>query len=201
MMYKKLETYIQGLKKEVSDISDIRQDKLCQIAEFIQSNDTAKLTFICTHNSRRSHLCQIWAATLADYFGLDHIQTFSGGTEATTFNQRAVAALERCGFNIQNPGGENPHYRVSFADDSPALVCFSKTFDDRRNPNENFAAIMTCSDADRNCPIVPGASKRFTIPYIDPKRVDDTPQESQIYDERCHQIATEMYYLMSNARH
>jgi protein-tyrosine-phosphatase len=197
MMYKKLETYIQSLDKAVSEISDERRKKLGQIAEFIQSEDPAKLTFICTHNSRRSHLCQIWAATLADHFGLDHLQAFSGGTEATAFNPRAVAAVKRVGFKVENPGGDNPHYQVSYADDPPPLVCFSKTFDDPRNPQKDFAAIMTCSDADQNCPFVPGASFRASIPYVDPKEADGTPEETQTYDERCYQIATEMYYMMS----
>ncbi len=201
MLYKELEKYIEELGKETSDIPDKRQNKLRRIAEFIQTEEVARLTFICTHNSRRSHLCQVWSAVLAHYFGIEKVQTFSGGTEATAFNPRAVAALERAGFSIQNLGGDNPHYQISYANDAEHLICFSKTFDDLHNPQEDFAAIMTCSDADQNCPFVPGASFRVSIPYIDPKRADDTPQETQTYDERCHQIAVEMYYLMSKVSH
>ncbi|MDZ7659386.1 hypothetical protein [Fodinibius sp.] len=106
-------------------------------------------------------------------------------------------AIERAGFRVENPGGENPKYKVYFDDESEPLICFSKTFDNSYNPTKDFAAIMTCSDADANCPVVPGAEKRFSIPYIDPKESDGTPKEKEIYDERCRQIASEMYYMMS----
>ncbi|MDZ7717073.1 MAG: protein-tyrosine-phosphatase [Balneolaceae bacterium] len=185
------------MEKIVSEIPDQRKRKLEKIANYIRSKDQPKLTFICTHNSRRSHLCQIWAAAIADYFGIDNVETYSGGTEATAFNPRAVEAIKRAGFRVENPGGENPKYKVYFDDESKPLVCFSKTFEDSHNPQKDFAAIMTCSDADANCPVVPGAEKRFSIPYIDPKESDGTPKEKEIYDERCLQIASEMYYLLS----
>lgn len=200
-MYPKLTAYIKTLEKNISGIPKERKRELRPVADYINAKrgtgDPAKLTFICTHNSRRSHLCQIWAATLAEYFGIAQVQSFSGGTESTAFNPRAVKAVERAGFTIESPGGENPRYKIYFDGEKEPLICFSKTFDDSYNPQQNFAAIMTCSDADRNCPFVPGADKRFSIPYVDPKESDDTPQETETYDERCRQIATEMFYLMS----
>ncbi|MDZ7659360.1 protein-tyrosine-phosphatase [Fodinibius sp.] len=196
-MYSTLQSYIDDLDNLVNEIPDQRKQKLAKIADYIRSKEPAKLNFICTHNSRRSHLCQIWAATLAEYFGVESVETYSGGTEATAFNSRAVAAIERAGFKVENPGGENPKYEVSFDDESKPLICFSKTFDDSHNPEKDFAAIMTCSDADANCPIVPGAEKRFSIPYVDPKESDGTSKEKETYDERCRQIASEMYYMMS----
>lgn len=202
-MFAKLRSYVEGLEQELTEITPERKEELKEIADFIsdkkESGDTAKLTFICTHNSRRSHLCQIWAAVLARYFGLEHVQTFSGGTEATAFNPRAVAAVERAGFKVQDSGGENPRYWVFFDEEREPLICFSKTYDDSHNPKNDFAAVMTCSDADENCPVVPGASFRQSIPYVDPKLADDTIKEKQVYDERCRQIAVEMYYLMSKA--
>lgn len=201
-MFAKLRSYIESLEQELREITPERKEELKEIADFIsrkiESGDTAKLTFICTHNSRRSHLCQIWAAVLASHFGLEQVQTFSGGTEATAFNPRAVAAVERAGFKVENPGGENPRYKVFFDAQQEPQICFSKTFDDSHNPQNNFAAVMTCSDADENCPLVPGASFRQSIPYVDPKLADDSPKEKQVYDERCRQIAVEMFYLMSH---
>lgn len=200
-MYSELTSYIQNIRGCTSRISKKRKDKLSQLADYIrtkkESREPARLTFICTHNSRRSHFCQIWAAVMGEYLELDPISTYSGGTEATAFNPRAVAAVERTGFKVKNPGGENPRYRVFFDEKKEPLVCFSKTFDDSYNPRNNFAAVMTCSDADENCPFVPGAETRFSIPYIDPKVSDGTPSEEETYDERCRQIAAEMYYLMS----
>lgn len=204
-MYPELSTYIESLVADMDAIPQERKNQLKKIALFVQtkkqSGEPANLTFICTHNSRRSHLSQIWAATAAAYYGIeDGINTYSGGTEATAFNPRAVAAIERAGFKVENPGGDNPHYRVTYADGAPQMECFSKKYDDPSNANENFAAVMTCSDADKNCPFIPGASLRVPIPYVDPKEADGTDQEAATYDERCKQIATEMFYIMSQVK-
>lgn len=47
---------------------------------------------------------------------------------------------------------------------------------------------------------LPVHSRRFLrlpIPYVDPKAADGTTEEAAVYDERTKQIATEMFYLMS----
>jgi len=204
-MYPELSSYIGKTVSRMEAIPEERKKQLEKIARYIgekkQSNEPANLIFICTHNSRRSHMSQIWAATAAAYYGIgDGISTYSGGTEATAFNPRAVAAIQRAGFRVDHPGGENPRYRVSFAEDGPVMECFSKTYDDPANARENFAAIMTCSEADQNCPFIPGASLRVLIPYVDPKAADGTEQEAAVYDERCQQIATEMFYIMSQVK-
>lgn len=200
-MNRQLSAYIKDLEGFVSQIPDERKEQLRKISDAIRAKrccgSPAKVTFICTHNSRRSHLCQIWTATLAEYLGLDDVQTFSGGTEVTAFNLRAVDALKRVGFTVEYPGGENPNYRLFFDDKSEPLLCFSKAFDDASNPKENYVAVMTCTEADRNCPVVTGASLRFKLPYRDPGEADGTSEETQVYDERCKEIATEMLYLMS----
>jgi arsenate reductase len=158
------------------------------------------IVFICTHNSRRSQLCQIWAATAATYYGVLHVEAYSGGTEVTAFNGRAVAALRRAGFAIDDPKTTpNPRYRVSWHVDGPELECFSKVYHDASNPKSDFCAVMTCSQADKLCPIVQGASKRISLPYNDPKAFDGTPQETANYDERCRQIAREILFAFSEA--
>jgi protein-tyrosine-phosphatase len=196
-VYSAIEQYISRLEGSLKEIPAQRKNKLTAIADYVQSKESAKLTFICTHNSRRSHFCQIWSAVMAKYFDIDNIENFSGGTEATAFNPRAVEAIKRAGFKVEDPGGENPRYKVFFVEDEEPLICFSKTFDDSYNPQKEFAAVMTCTDADKNCPFVPGAEKRFSMPYVDPKEADGTSQEAETYDARCRQIAAEMYYLMS----
>ncbi|SMO43557.1 protein-tyrosine-phosphatase [Fodinibius sediminis] len=200
-MYPDLDLYIEGVKKEISEISDHRKVKLQELADYIEAKkntgEPARLVFICTHNSRRSHFCQIWSAVFAEYFGIAGVETFSGGTEVTAFNPRAVGAIERTGLKVRKPKGENPRYEVWFDDGEEPLVCFSKTFADPYNPKNNFAAVMTCSDADENCPVIFGAEKRFSIPYVDPKESDGTSREKATYDERCRQVASEMCYLMS----
>lgn len=200
-MYTKLKTYISELESDFISIPSSRKEDLRKVADYIRTKQEngkiAKLNFICTHNSRRSHLAQIWTAVAAAHYRVDGIETYSGGTEATAFNPRAVAALKRAGLEVENPGGDNPLYKVWFDDDSDPMICFSKTFDDPFNPNSDFAAIMTCSDADENCPFVPGAEFRKPVTYRDPKESDGTDQEAEVYNERCRQIASEMFYMMT----
>lgn len=195
--YPFLTSYINELIKEADQIPAERKNELVRVAGYISSTPApAKLNFICTHNSRRSHISQIWAATAAAYYKVP-AQCYSGGTEATAFNPRAVAAMERAGFQVQNPGGENPVYQVQMGDDLPTLTCFSKTYDDPVNPQTKFAAIMTCDHADANCPFIPGAT-RIALTYKDPKEADDTPAETTRYDERVRQIGREMFYMMKS---
>ena len=197
-----LEIYIAERCDEPSRISESRKVELLKLAHYIQSKrnvgQTANLTFICTHNSRRSHLAQIWAQVAAAHFGVDGIQSFSGGTEATAMNHRIVACLARTGFDVQKQDkSENPRYEVRFSADQKAITCFSKVYDSEPNPSSNFCAVMVCSDADEKCPLVSGKCTRLAITYIDPKIADETPQEDAAYDERCEQIAREMLYVFS----
>ncbi len=195
-MNKEIKKYIDQLDYQ---IDDSRKEVLDVLANYIKSNDHAKLNFICTHNSRRSHLSQIWAQVMGNYHGIS-LSTYSGGTEATAFHPNAVAALTRAGFNISNDGGENPRYKVSYSDQEEPMICFSKTYDDSFNPQSDFAAVMTCSDADEGCPFVPGAKARIKLLYEDPKVADGTPEEANKYDERCAQIAAEMQYIFSSIK-
>lgn len=195
-MYLELQQFVAKLVAEHDQIPTERKARLQQLADYIRAKGQSfvPLHFICTHNSRRSHMGMIWAALAAHHFGLTNVATYSGGTEATAFNPRAVAALVRVGFRIRDPGGDNPHYQVAYASDQPALRCFSKTVDHPVNPTANFAAIMTCSDADSNCPFLPGAELRLPLTYEDPKATDDTPEEMTAYDERLRQIGRELLW-------
>jgi hypothetical protein len=58
---------------------------------------------------------------------------------------------------------------------------------------------MTCSSADKGCPLVYGSDARFSVPYVDPKVSDGTPEEAATYDARLRQIGTEMLYVMGHA--
>ncbi|MEM7110102.1 MAG: protein-tyrosine-phosphatase [Bacteroidota bacterium] len=181
-------------------VSDERRTVLQFVIDYVQAklegNESVNLGFICTHNSRRSQLGQIWAAVVAYSFGIE-INSFSAGVEETAFNSRAVASLRRFGFQVRDQGTGNPHYRIKYARDAPPLLCFSKTLDYADSPKDKFAAIMTCADADDNCPLMPGAEVRIPLRYDDPKVFDGTRYESEKYDERSLQIASEMLYVFS----
>ncbi|MCB0274282.1 MAG: protein-tyrosine-phosphatase [Calditrichaeota bacterium] len=198
-----LTAYIKARIAEFDDISPLRQRELRELARHVgeqrDRKQEAHLIFICTHNSRRSHLAQVWAQVGAAYYGIDHLHAYSGGTEATAFNPRAVWALMEAGFEIEKAHNEhNPLYTLTFSSAREPLQCFSKRFDDPVNPQKGFGAVMTCSDADEACPLVPGASARFAIRYVDPKLADNTPAEAETYLERCRQIAREMLFALSS---
>ena len=146
-------------------------------------------------------MSQIWAQTAACYYGLDKVHAFSGGTEVTACNCRTVAAMRRVGFAIQDATkGDNPLYLVRYADERPPLRAYSKLYNADSNPKSNFIALMTCSVADKTCPVVKGSIARYAIHYADPRLCDDMPTETSAYNERCREIAREMFYIMSEVR-
>lgn len=202
-LYYKLAEKINTLKNSFNSIPADRKKILNEFSDYISNKvkdgKEVNLTFICTHNSRRSHISQIWAQTAAEYYGIPNIKCFSGGTEATAFNPRAVKALRKAGFKIEKKyDSDNPVYNVYYSDDREPIECFSKVYSDKYNPQKNFAAIMTCSDADENCPVVFGTEARFPIRYDDPKEFDGTELEEAKYDERVEQIGREMLFVFSN---
>lgn len=199
-LHPSLHAYVQTLKQDVEKVPDSRKAILGDLTEYIdskgRSGEPANLIFICTHNSRRSHIAQIWAQTAACFYGAGFVNCFSGGTEATAFNSRAVIAMQEAGFKIKEEReGDNPIYAVSFSEEAPAIKAFSKKYDDSFNAATPFAAIMTCSHADENCPFIPGAEKRISITYDDPKEYDGTEMEEIKYRERVREIGREMLFV------
>jgi arsenate reductase len=205
VMVPTLQNSIEKLVQEFNTILPPRKVLLTELAQFIQRQINAGqpvyINFICTHNSRRSHIAQLWAQAAAHYYKISNVTCFSGGTEATAFNPRAVKAMQAVGFSIEvAKPGDNPVYDVRFADDAEPLKAFSKKYDDPFNPTKNFAAIMTCSHADENCPLVFGADARIALTYNDPKDFDGTAQEETRYTERVHEIGCEILYAFSEVK-
>ncbi|KGL64197.1 low molecular weight phosphatase family protein [Polaribacter sp. Hel1_85] len=202
-VYPKIEKTISALNIET--ISDDRKSVLQPLINYIQEKVVAKkevrINFICTHNSRRSHLSQIWAQTIANYLGLKNVVTYSGGTEATAMFPKVAETLSNTGFKILTISeGVNPVYAIKFDDNSHPIIGFSKKYDNEFNPSSEFAAILTCSSADVGCPFIAGAEKRIPITYEDPKLFDGTIQQAEKYQERSLQIATEMLYIFSEIK-
>lgn len=188
-----------------ASISSERKEILQNLIDYIQSKvdlkETVRINFICTHNSRRSHLSQVWAQTMATYFGIENVFCYSGGTEATALFPMAAKTLENSGFQIQTLSeGKNPVYAIKYAENDHPIIGFSKKLDDDFNPKKGFVAIMTCDSANEACPFVLGAEKRIPIMFLDPKVFDNTPQQAEKYQERSLQIATEMLFVFSNVK-
>jgi protein-tyrosine-phosphatase len=198
----KLSEYVDSVRTAIEGIADTRKASLDKIAGYVserlKDSGAAKLIFICTHNSRRSHISQIWAQTAAVFYGIHNFHAYSGGTEATAFNPRAIKALRSAGFEIEPlTENSNPEYEISYAEGADPIKAFSKKYSHQVNPQSGFGAVMTCSQADEACPLVIGAEFRQAIPYEDPKVADGTPEEEARYEERCRQIATEMFHMLS----
>lgn len=199
-LFSEIENAIKGLNP--ATISEERKTVLQPLADFIQdkvrNQQEININFICTHNSRRSHLSQVWAQAMANYFNIKNVFCYSGGTEATALFPMAAETLKNAGFKIKTIAEtNNPIYSIKYADNAHPIIGFSKKLDDDFNPKSEFAAIMTCSQADGGCPFIAGAEKRIPITFDDPKTFDNTPQQAEKYQERSLQIATELFYVFS----
>ncbi|UAM99775.1 protein-tyrosine-phosphatase [Polaribacter litorisediminis] len=206
-MQAKLFSEIENVIKELNHqtISNERKEVLKPLIEYIQykviHHQEIRINFICTHNSRRSHLSQVWAQTMACYFDIKNVFCYSGGTEATALFSMAAETLKNSGFKIdQLSEGKNPVYSIKYADNEHPIIGFSKKLDHVFNPKSEFAAIMTCDAANEACPIILGAEKRIPVMYKDPKAFDNTPQQAEKYNERSIQIATELCYVFSQIK-
>ena len=193
-----INTFIEKL-----DILEISKERLeilepivNHISEEIKVNKRINLNFICTHNSRRSHLSQVWAQTIAKFYNINNVYCFSGGTEVTAMFPSSGIALEDAGFIVKKmTDSKNPIYSISSDENALPIIGFSKRYDDDFNPENDFTAILTCSSADKDCPYIPGANKRIALTYEDPKAFDNTPQQREMYFVKSKQIATEMKYI------
>lgn len=199
-MYQQLKETIAVLKPEL--LITERKNVLQPLVDFIQNkvsnNQIINLNFICTHNSRRSHLAQIWAQVAAAHFNLPNVNCFSGGTEETTLNINIIETIQNQGFTINLLNNNfNSIYAIKFNENCMPIIGFSKKHNHVFNPKSNFAAVMTCSEADGGCPFIAGAEKRIAITYQDPKVFDESPNVAEAYKNTSLQIATEMFYVFS----
>jgi len=202
MLFKKIKAICIDLTQKFDDIPTERKVLLSKISNYIQQkkdgNLPIQLMYVCTHNSRRSHFGQIWASVAAEFYSVPNVMTFSGGTEATAFNVNAINALKGLGFEIQaTDESSNPVFEVKISETAKPSICFSKVYNVAFNPTSNFAAIMTCGDAEENCPFIPGVELRIGTTYNDPKEFDGTVLQDLKYTERSLEIGLETLYVFS----
>ena len=202
-MFQSLEKTLNRLSEEdiAADRQDVVQPLIAYLITKVSAGESPQLNFICTHNSRRSQLAQVWAYTASRWYDIP-TEVFSGGVEVTAFNNNAIEALNKAGFSAQivNESKTNPVCFVKLNETDPPLATFSKLFGHENNPRENFAAVMTCSDADENCPFIPGTEARIPLLYDDPKLFDGTPEQEAKYLERSEQIGRELLYIFRQVK-
>ena len=200
-MYKNLVETINNVTT-FQNISEERKNILRPLIDFVQqkvnNSQEISINFICTHNSRRSHLSQVWAQVAAAYYTIPNVHCYSGGTEETALFPKVAETLTHQGLSIfKIADTDNPVYAIKYSDNSLPIVGFSKKYDSPFNPVSAFVAIMTCSQAVGGCPFIAGAEKRIPITFEDPKISDNTQEQSKVYADRSLQIATEMFYVFS----
>lgn len=198
LISKTLEEKVSTLINSESELDDSRKSSLGIYSLTIVKNlrrDVKDIIFICTHNSRRSHLSQIWAQIACDIYDLP-FKCYSGGTEVTAFYKSGKDAIAKAGFEVTTESsGTNPKYDIKFSDDKPSIKVFSKKFEDAPNPSANFISIVNCSRADESCPFIEGAVARLLVLYEDPKKSDGTPEEAETYEKKSDEIGRELLYL------
>lgn len=179
-----------------------RKNILSNLINYIQEQVNLKqqvnLNFICTHNSRRSHLTQIWAQVAARYYNHRNIHCYSGGTEVSAMHPTIVKVLMDQGLVVLKISqGANPIFAIKYGPRDLPVVGFSKMYDDPFNPESGFAAVLTCEAAALDCPFVLGADVRIPIPYRDPKVSDGGDNQEAVYLDSSLEIAREMLYVFS----
>ncbi|AKK74792.1 protein tyrosine phosphatase [Chryseobacterium gallinarum] len=202
-MYSKLLKTIELLKNQ--EINEDRKATLAPLVDFIQKRleeqKEITINFICTHNSRRSHLSQVWAQVASAYYDIPNVTCYSGGTEETAMFPKVAETLQEQGLFISKISGtDNPVYAIKYDEDRHPIIGFSKRYDSSFNPTYGFVAIMTCSQADGGCPFIAGADKRIPITFEDPKMSDNTSEQTKVYNERSLQIGAEMFYVFSQIK-
>jgi hypothetical protein len=194
-------------------IDEPHRDAGERLVEWVVKNykpgQSLHVTVVCTGNSRRSILGATMGNVAAAYYGMPEIRFHSGGTAPTAFNPRTVACLKEIGVEVKPTGREaprgepqtaNPIYTVRWGRPGLEVTEFSKTYHDASNPQEGFAAVMVCGEADAACPFVKGAAQRVSMPYLDPKIYDDSKYEATKYAERRDDIGRLMLSVMMQVR-
>lgn len=202
VLFPEVEAFLEKASASFDLDASPRKAELARLAQWLSEKQAvgipARLTVICTHNSRRSHLGQFWLAAAGRQYEVS-LQAYSGGTEATACHPNTVAALQRAGAEVTRlTEVANPHWRISFGPEG-GVEAWSKVYSDPSNPQSDFAAIMVCTDADEACPVVFGAEARFSLPYQDPKHADGSPEEEHAYDVASQTIAAEMAWVVQTA--
>lgn len=192
------QAFIKKMNELDLAVAENRKIKLDQIVNAIATDlkkkNKAIVKFICTHNSRRSQLAEFMLDVLAREKKL-RIVALSAGTVATAFEPRMVKAIMAEGFELLEYGQKpNPLYiyRIEIDD----LYYYSKKYDDKLLDAGESTIVTVCSEAETDCPVIPGTGQRIHLPYDDPKAHDNTAKEAEAYESKVMEIGLEMNYVV-----
>ena len=92
---------------------------------------TNNIIFLCTHNSRRSQLCQVWGSILSKIYNID-LKFNSAGTEKTEVYKTVFYCFSHIGVEIKDS-------KIFYGDLSLSL--HSKVLEEIQS--DKFISIMT----------------------------------------------------------
>lgn len=192
-LFSTISTYLASQDGKQPPVNEIHQASMQKFAQWLKMRGKKKtdVVVICTGNSRRSILTSTMGNLIAAYRKWPEVRFHSAGTAPSAFNSCTIAALKQIGVEITATGSQakegkkgekNPHYKVQWGKDKDAYSLeYSKALGDVSLPGNDFAALIVCSDADKECPVVEGAAIRLALPFEDPKAFDGKPNESEEY--------------------
>ena len=142
------------------------------------------IVFICTHNSRRSIFCEVWANILANKY-LKNINFYSAGTERTSIHNEVIKSFSRLGIKTK----ENT---IQIGETS--IILKSKILKELKL--DSFISIFTCGEAEESCPIDRRSQINIPLLFDDPKRYDGLKNERIEYDKTCSLIAKKLNFII-----
>jgi arsenate reductase len=120
-----------------------------------QLSDRLNVLFICRHNSGRSQIAEAYLKKLAG----ERIQVESAGLEpAQAVNPLVVEVMREEGFDLS---GNKPQSAFE-------LFKAGRLFDH---------VVTVCSDTENQCPIFPGITQRWHVPFPDPASATGNREE------------------------
>ena len=166
-----------------------RKKRLDNIASVINENlnKTRSIVFLCTHNSRRSQICEVWGKVFAEIYR-KKININSAGAFKTVVHSQVYESIVKCGLIVNN--------KKEIFFDKKKFKLNSKTTDSITM--KNFIAVMTCSDAEKSCPHDPKSIRNIKMFFNDPRIYDETDKMSREYLKTTTYIAEELNYIFKN---
>ena len=201
-LYPELLAYLNQRAAEFEQIPDERKADLARLADYIRQRQAgdggARITFICTHNSRRSHLAQVWAQVAAYYYAVPRCPPIP----AARRSPRSTRERQRP-FNVPVCGSRptNPPQPIRAIEWRPVIAGrrSSVTRSGLTKLPIPRAASPPCLTAPK--PTRPARWSAVAIcdcrsAMMTPKAADGTAEEAAVYDQRSRQIGREMLYVM-----
>ena len=188
-MHSALAQYIEARTTEFGLVETDRRLRLDAIASYVRSKvrqqRAASLLFLGRHNSRRSHLAQVWAQTVAAWCEVGVVISYSAGVQPTRLAPAAVDALRRAGF-VVDLGQDPSTAKVSFRADAPPMICYAKDYEALQVPQRNWCAVSVDAGVAAGFPALDEAEERVVLPLEDP---DD--------DALCARVARDLLYAFT----